>query len=111
MQKWPIVAATFHKEKFNKLILVLFKADGEIDQFFLAVVKQKFCEFLYFTTNVRQPYSESMRRPFMHTQMYRLNPAKAQTGPDLESGIGTAPVSRYDTNIFLGMSQILRPES
>jgi len=69
MQKWPVIAATFHKEKFDKLILVLFKADGEIDQFFLAVVKKKFREFFYFSVDIDQPNSKLMRRSSMHMQI------------------------------------------
>jgi len=100
MQKRPIVAAAFHEEKFNKLILVLFKTDGKIDEFFLDVIKKKSEEFLYFAADISQQHSELMRRSFMHTQI---------PGEWFENG--TAPVSGTDTNKFWDISQLLRLES
>ena len=111
MEKRPVVASAFHEEKFNKLVLVLFKANGKIDQLFFAVIKEKFREFLHFAAYMCHPHSESMRRSFVHTQIDRRLTAKAHTGPDQESENGTVPVSMTNTNKFCFNSQILRPKS
>jgi len=111
MQKRPVVAAAFHEEKFNKLILVLFKTDGKIDEFFLDVVKEKSEEFLYFAANISQQNSKLMRRSFMHTQIPGATHSKGSYWFHLGLENGTALVSGTDSNKFLGISQILRPES
>ena len=110
MQKRPVITAAFHKKKFDELILILLKTDGEIDQLFFAIIKEKFRELLTFAGNDLKPQSVLMRRAFMHTQISATLSVQECTGSNLDLEKGTAPVSKTDISKFCACRQLLRPE-
>lgn len=93
MQKWTVVATTFHEEEFYEFVFILLKPYREIDEFTFAIEKKKIKKTLQFRGTIIKPQTDFMRRAFMHTQV-RTELTRA------------APVLMTDSSKFLSFGQL-----
>ena len=66
MQEWPVVAATFHEEKFNQNVFVLLKAVRKNQNFSLKIVEKEAKKLPYFFRNKFKIRFDVLENAFEH---------------------------------------------